>query len=61
MKIIYMWTAVEETNIKTILADTNTTELVVKIRTENNSEPRGHERSWVRGHGRDHGFKSILV
>ena len=51
MKIIYMWTAVEETNIKTILADTNTTELVVKIRTENNSEPRGHERSWVRGHG----------
>ena len=33
MKIMYMWTAIEETNIKAILADMNTTELVVKIRT----------------------------
>ena len=41
MKIIYMWTAVEETNIKTIPADTNTTVLVVKIKTENNSGPYG--------------------
>ena len=40
MKIIYMWTAIEETNIKAILADMNTTELVLKIRTEKkNSGP----------------------
>ena len=36
-----MRTAVEETNLKTILADTNTAELVLKIRTENNSGPYG--------------------
>ena len=53
MKIIYMWTAIEETNIKAILADMNTNELVVKIRTEKKTqartrfEPRGHVRSWV--------------
>ena len=42
-----MWTAVEETIMKTILADMNTTELVVKIRPE------------VMGQsGRGHGFKS---
>ena len=52
MKIIYMWTAVEETNIKTILADTNTAELVLKIiQARTGFEPRGHERSWVRGQG----------
>ena len=44
MKIIYMWTAVEETIMKAILADMNATELVVKIRPE----------VWFRGHG----FKS---
>ena len=52
MKIVYMWTAIEETNIKAILADMNTNELVVKIRTEKKTqartrfEPRGHGRSW---------------
>ena len=52
MKIVYMWTAIEETNIKAILADMNTNELVVKIRTEKKAqartrfEPRGHGRSW---------------
>ena len=47
MKIIYMWTAVEETIMKAILADMNTTELVVKIRPE------------VMGQsGRGRGFKS---
>ena len=40
MKIIYMWTAIEETNIKAILADMNTTELVVKIRTEKKTQAR---------------------
>ena len=51
MKIVYMWTAVEETNIKAILADMNTNELAVKIRTEKKTqartrfEPRGHGRS----------------
>ena len=34
-----MCTAVEETNIETILAVMNTTELVVKIRLEKNSGP----------------------
>ena len=42
MKIIYMWTAVEETIMKAILADMNTTELVVKIRPEVMGQ-----RSWV--------------
>ena len=52
MKIIYMWTAIKETNIKAILADMNTNELVVKIRTKKKTqartrfEPRGHGRSW---------------
>ena len=59
MKIVYMWTAIEETNIKAILADMNTNELVVKIRTEKkNSGPYEiwTQRSWeVMG---DHGFKS---
>ena len=35
----YMCTAVEETNIETILAVMNTTELVVKIRAAKNSGP----------------------
>ena len=55
MKIIYMWTAIEETNIKAILADMNTTELVVKIwkkklrpvRDLNPEVMGGHGRSWV--------------
>ena len=34
-----MCTAVEETNIETILAVMNTTELVVKIRAAKNSGP----------------------
>ena len=42
MKIIYMWTAVEETIMEAILADMNTTELVVKIRPEGMVQ-----RSWV--------------
>ena len=42
MKIIYMWTAVEETIMKAILADMNTTELVVKIRPKVMGQ-----RSWV--------------
>ena len=36
-----MCTAIEETNIEAILAVMNTTELVVKIRPENNSGPYG--------------------
>ena len=42
-----MWTAVEETIMKAILADMNSTELVVKIRPEVMSQS-----------GRGHGFKS---
>ena len=37
--VSYMWTAVEETKIKAILAVMNTTQLVVKLRPENNSGP----------------------
>ena len=37
--VSYMWTAVEETKIEAILAVMNTTQLVVKLRPENNSGP----------------------
>ena len=41
MKIIYMWTAVEEMIMKAILAVMNTTKLVVKVRPEKNLGPYG--------------------
>ena len=41
MKIIYIWTAVEETNMKAILAVMYTTQLEVKIRPEKESGSYG--------------------
>ena len=45
MKIIRMWTAVEETNMKAILAFMNITELVVKIQPETMTVQ--YQWSWV--------------
>ena len=39
--LTHMWTAVEEIIIKAILAVMNTTQLIVKIRPEKNSGPKG--------------------
>ena len=41
MKIMYLSAAVEETNLESILAVMNTTELVLEIRPEENSGKYG--------------------
>ena len=43
MKIVYMWTAIEETNIKAILADMNEKKKK-KTQARRRFEPRGHGR-----------------
>ena len=58
MKIIYMWRAVEETNMKAILAVMNITELVVKIQPETMTVQ--YQWSWVQILNQSEFFQALI-